>query len=134
MRKQRSGSSSQKKPGRGRLGIDIERPHRDVDIARVMRADSADAFIRNPDDGDMNVEDDLAESLAEEFVHSATSGENQAEETLDQVVPEEIGGPFIETSAEEEFADDVDESNPTDAEPEPMPRAVTGLSARPRRE
>jgi hypothetical protein len=130
MRKQRSGTHRVK----SRLGTEVERPRRDVEIERVMRADSADAFIRNPDDGDVNVEDDLAESLAEEFVHSATSGENQAEEALDQIVPEEIGGPFVETSAEEEFADDVDESNPTDAEPEPMPRAVTGLSARPKRE
>jgi len=119
---------------RSRAGDEVERPRRDVDIERVMRADSADAFIRNPDDGDVNVGDDLAESLAEEFVHSATSGENQAEETMDQVVPEEIGGPFVETSAEEEFADDIDESNPVDAEPEPLPRAVSGLSARPRRE
>jgi hypothetical protein len=131
MRKQRSGSS-QKRSSRSRL--DDDGPRRDVEIDRVMRADSADAFIRNPDDGGMSVDDDLAESLAEEFVHSATSGENQGEEAQDQIVPEEIGGPFVETSAEEEFADDIDESNPSDAEPEPMPRAVTGLSARPRRE
>jgi hypothetical protein len=131
MRKQRSGSHKVK----GRLGnTEVERPRRDVEIERVMRADSADAFIRNPDDGEMNVEDDLAESLAEEFVHSATSGENQAEEALDQIVPEEIGGPFVETSADEEFADDVDDSNPSDAEPEPLPRAVTGLSSRPKPE
>jgi hypothetical protein len=130
MRKQRSGSHKVK----SRLGTEVERPRRDVEIERVMRADSADAFIRNPDDGEMNSDDDLAETLGEEFIHSATSGENQAEDTLDQIVPEEIGGPFVETSAEEEFADDVDESNPSDAEPEPMPRAVGGLSARPKRE
>jgi hypothetical protein len=130
MRKQRSGSQKGNRGG----NTEAERPRRDVDVQRVMRADSADAFIRNPDDGDVTVNDDLAESLAEEFVHAATSGEDQGEEAMDQVVPEEIGGPFIETSAEEEFADGVDESNPSDAEPEPMPRAVTGLSSRPRRE
>jgi hypothetical protein len=130
MRKQRSGSQKVK----GRSGSEIDRPRRDVEIERVMRADSADAFIRNPDDGDVNVEDDLAESLAEEFVHSATSGENQADEALDQIVPEEIGGPFVETSAEEEFADGVDESNPSDAEAEPLPRAVNGLAERPKGE
>ena len=129
MRKQRAGN--QKEQGRG--NADVERPHRDVDVDRVMRADSADAFIRHPDDGDVVVDDDLAESLAEEFLQAATSGENQSEETQDQVVPEEIGGPFIETSAEEEFADGVDESNPSDAEPEAMPRAVSGLSSRPPR-
>jgi hypothetical protein len=126
MRKQRAGNQKQQVRG----SAEGERPHRDVDVDRVMRADSADAFIRNPDDGDMIVNDDLAESLAEEFVHAATSGENQGEDTQDQVVPEEIGGPFIETSAEEEFADGIDESNPSDAEVEPMPRAVTGLSSR----
>ena len=130
MRKQRAVSHK----GGGRPEPEAEHPRRDVEMARVMRADSADAFIRNPDDGDVQVDDDLVETLAEEFVHAATSGENQAEEALDQMVPEEIGGPFVETSAEEEFADDIDESNPADAEPEPMPRAVTGLSARPRRE
>jgi len=108
--------------------------HRDVDIARVMRADSADAFIRNPDDGPIRVDDDLAEELAEEFVYAATSGEDQAEEAMDQMVPEEIGGPFIETSGDEEFAEGVDDSNPADAEQEPMPRAIGGLSARPKRE
>jgi hypothetical protein len=130
MRKQRSGNHKVK----SRLGTEVERPRRDVEIERVMRADSADAFIRNPDDGEMSVDDDLAETLGEEFIQAATSGENQTEETLDQVVPEEIGGPFVETSADEEFADGTDESNPSDAEQEPMPRAVTGLSSRPGRE
>jgi hypothetical protein len=130
MRKQRTGNRKVKTPPE----TEVERPRRDVEVERVMRADSADAFIRNPDDGDITVDDDLAETLAEEFVHAATSGENQAEEALDQMVPEEIGGPFIETTAEEEFADGTDESNPADAEPEPIPRAVTGLAARPKRE
>jgi hypothetical protein len=102
---------------------------------RVLRADSADAFIRHPDEGGgMNTDDDLAQTLAEEFVRTATSGEDQTEEALDQMVPEDIGGPFVETGAEEEFADGVDESNPLDAEPEAMPRAVGNLSARPREE
>jgi hypothetical protein len=113
---------------------DADRPRRDVDMERVMRADSADAFIRNPDDGPIRLDDDLAETLAEEFVHSATSGEEQTEEALDQMVPEEIGGPFVETSGTEEFADGVDESNPADAEAEPLPRVVGGLSERPKDE
>lgn len=133
MRKQRSGSNrsgrqTEDEPfyGEGR---------HDVDVNRVLRADSADAFIRDPDgDGPTSTTDDLAESLAEDFLHSATSGEDQTEEALDRMVPEEIGGPFLETSAEEEFADGTDESNPEDAEPEALPRAVTGLSGRPREE
>jgi hypothetical protein len=130
MRKQRTGKHSVG----GRASGETEIPRRDVDVERVLRADSADAFIRHPDDGPVNVDDDLAETLAEEFVHSATSGENQTEQALDQMVPEEIGGPFLETGAEEEFADGVDESNPADAEPEAMPRAVGGLAARPKEE
>jgi len=131
MRKQRSG----KHRVHGHAAADEnEVVRRDVDIERVLRADSADAFIRHPDDGPIDLNDELAETLAEEFVHSATSGENQTEEALDQMVPEEIGGPFLETGAEEEFADGTDESNPADAEPEAMPRAVGGLAARPKQE
>jgi hypothetical protein len=131
MRKQRSGRHEVQ----GRAEAEGERPRRDVDMDRVLRADSADAFIRNPDDGGpLNIDDDLAETLAEEFVHSATSGEDQTEAALDAMVPEEIGGPFIETGADEEFADGVDESNPADAEAEALPRAVGSLSARPREE
>jgi hypothetical protein len=139
MRKPRSAGHKEKTAPGG--AHETERPHgsieperRDVSIEHVMRADTADAFIRNPDDGPVNVDDDLAETLAEEFVHSATSGEDQTEAALDQMVPEEIGGPFVETSGEDEFADDVDGSNPEDAEAEPLPRAVNGLSAGIKRE
>jgi len=129
MRKQRSGNHG------GRTSSNHENLRRDVDMDRVLRADSADAFIRHPDeDGAMSTDDDLAETLAEEFVRTATSGEDQTEEALDQMVPEDIGGPFVETGADEEFADGVDESNPEDAEPEAMPRAVGNLAARPREE
>ena len=64
--------------------------------------------------------------MAEEYLQGATQG-SDAEEDLDQVVPEEIGGPFIETSAAEEFAHDTDETNPLEAEAEPLPRPVAGL-------
>jgi hypothetical protein len=78
-------------------------------------------------------EDDLAETLAEDFVRSATTGEDAEDETMDQIVPEEFGGPFVETSASEEFALGPDESNPDDALAEPLPRAVHGVTTRPRR-
>jgi hypothetical protein len=89
--------------------------------------DTADAFIKDPEDGPAVTEDDLAESLAEEFLQSATSGGDVSDEVLDHVVPEEIGGPFVESSAGQEFASGTDESNPEDAEPEALPRAVGGL-------
>ncbi|MDP9033252.1 MAG: hypothetical protein M3O50_00470 [Myxococcota bacterium] len=66
--------------------------------------------------------DDLAEQLGEEAVAKATTGgEDVGEESLDQVVPEEVGGPFVESTAEQEFAAGTDPSNPADAEPEPFP-------------
>ncbi len=65
-------------------------------------------------------DDDLAEELGEEFVESATSGE-QAADMRDEEVPEESGGPFVETSGRSEFAYGTDASNPKDAECAPFP-------------
>jgi hypothetical protein len=109
-------------PGSGRWKSDGEpRSHPNG------RSDSADAFIADPGDGPAAVPDDLAEILAEDFVRSITTGE-YSDEALEEVVDEEIGGPFVTTSAREEFAEGTDESNPADAEAEPLPRAVGGLS------
>ena len=66
--------------------------------------------------------DALAEELGEGFLRSATGAEDDEDETLEQVVPEESGGPFIVTTGATEFADDTDESNPADATREPFPR------------
>jgi hypothetical protein len=105
-------------------------PH--VDPEHLKRTDGADAFLGDPDDGGIRTDDDLAEVLGEEFVHSATSAEAMTEDALDQVVSEEIGGPFVESTPEEEFADGTDASNPPDASQEPLPLAVGGLASRPR--
>jgi hypothetical protein len=91
------------------------------------RTDDANAFIPDPDGGPARFRDDLAETLAEEYLESATRGNEVYEDALDQVVPEEIGGPFVETSAAEEFAHDTDEANPEDAVREPLPRTGAGL-------
>jgi hypothetical protein len=91
------------------------------------RRDDANAFLPDPDGGPARAPEDLSETLAEEFVAAATSGEDRDEDFLDATVPEEIGGPFIETSAAEEMAGSVDDLNPPDAEPEPFPRAVAGV-------
>jgi hypothetical protein len=80
------------------------------------RPDAEHSFVDEP-----RTQDDLAEGLGEEFVHSATSGENEGEDTLDQVVPEEEGGPFVESSGGTEFASGTDASNPKGAKPEPFP-------------
>ena len=42
-------------------------------------------------------------------------------EAFNQVVPEESGGPFVETSAGTEFAGGTDESNIEEATREPFP-------------
>ncbi len=88
---------------------------------RKTRPDDANAFLP---DGATHARDDLSERLAEGYLEAVTSGEEAEDERLDGNVPEEIGGPFVETSAAEELADDVDETNPPDATREPVPRAV----------
>jgi|SRR5580658_7829808 hypothetical protein len=66
--------------------------------------------------------DDMAEERGEEFVETVTTGEYEGEETLNQVVDEETGGPFVETSGAIEFAEGTDASNPEDAKREPFPK------------
>ena len=101
---------------------------------RHQRSDDANAFIPDPEGGRAHTRDDLAESLAEDFLQAATSGEDAAEEAGDEVVPEELGGPFVETSASEEFATGTDESNPPDAETEPLPLSGPGIVGTPKEE
>lgn len=69
--------------------------------------------------------------MAEEFVEAATTGENPDEVLLDASVPEEIGGPFVETAAGEELIDDVDDNNPPEATREPLPLPIAGLTTSP---
>jgi hypothetical protein len=91
---------------------------------RPGRPDDADAFLRVRGDDPSNTKDDFAEELAEDFVGTATSGEEQGLETRDSVLDEEIGGPFVTTPAKREFAEGIDASNPEDAEREPFPSAT----------
>ncbi len=91
-----------------------------------QRSDDGTAFMPDPEGGPARIADDLAENLAEDYLQAATQG-MEVEEDHDQVVPEEIGGPFVETTAAEEFAHDTDGANPEDASREPLPRPVAGL-------
>lgn len=79
-------------------------------------ATDRDAFIST-----MRTDDTLAEELAEDFVRSALSGENEQAAAFDQEVAEEMGGPFVESTAEDEIAHDEDEANPPGATREPFP-------------
>src|SRR5205814_1914791 len=60
-------------------------------------------------------DDELSRELGEGYVRSVTSAEHSADDIRDEEVPEEHGGPFVATDASDEFADDVDGSNPLDA-------------------
>jgi hypothetical protein len=95
--------------------------------ASVGRSDEGTAFLPDPYDGTgapAFTGQNLAETLAEEFVASATTAEESTEGHRDEMQTEELGGPFTETSAQEEFATEPDASNPLDAEREPFPTAT----------
>jgi hypothetical protein len=117
------GGTSRRKTGGRSNGVTARPLHH----GRHERTDDGNAFIPDPEGGPARTSDDLAENMAEEFLESATRGNDAYEDALDEVVPEEIGGPFIETSAADEFAHDIDETNPEDAVREPLPRPVAGL-------
>ncbi len=94
-------------------------------MLRKTRPDDADAFLPDPArKGRARTSDSLAESLAEEFLASATSAEEATEGVRDAVLPEEVGGPFLEVRASTEYGGSPDESNPADGAKEPFPRAM----------
>jgi hypothetical protein len=95
------------------------------------RSDDADAFFPDPGEGPARTRDDLAEVLAEDFIGAATSGNDVLEDDLERETSDELGGPFLVTSARVELADDIDESNPVGAEVEAFPRAVADGDAGP---
>lgn len=85
------------------------------------RSDDGNAFFPDPGEGPAVTNDSLAQELGEDFVSSVTSADHAAETTRDEMVTEEIGGPFVESDSLDEFADDIDASNPIDAEPAGRP-------------
>lgn len=90
---------------------------------RAARPDDAHAFVSDPAEHRAPVADDLAEELGEDYVASATTGEETGQESRDEVVPEETGGPFLKVAGDREFAPGTDPSNPADAERAPFPQA-----------
>lgn len=88
------------------------------------RSDDGEAFLHDPQGGPTHTHEQLGETLAEEFLQSATSGQSVREDVRDALVAEELGGPFVQHSAAEEFADDVDEANPPDAQRAAFPTAT----------
>jgi hypothetical protein len=93
-------------------------------LHRAMRPDDGHAFLPDFGEGPMFTTDQMAETLAEEFLSSATSAEESGEDYRDAVFPEEYGGPFVVATAREEIANDEDPANPIGATREPFPTAV----------
>lgn len=100
--------------------------HLDPKYAADLRARSQENPSNQNDDMALlkktHSDDGLAEQLGETFVQTATSGEDCAEDVSDEIVTEEQGGPFVESTDVEEFAHDTDASNPLDAKREPFPK------------
>ena len=88
-----------------------------LDLAHATRTTESDeAFVTSSFTGD-----DLAEELAEAGVLSMTTGQDELGDQLEASVDEDQGGPFVETSANVEFAGGTDESNIATATREPFP-------------
>ena len=74
---------------------------KDESKLRHERSDGADAFI--PESAQISgAVDDLAELLGEEYLREA-SGDDSEEGARDDVVSEELGGPFVESGPEVEY-------------------------------
>lgn len=85
------------------------------------RHDTADAFIPDPEGGPIESDGSVEGELLEGYLRAATSGQDESEDVRDEVVTEEYGGPFVASTSGTEMADDVDESNPLDADPAALP-------------
>lgn len=115
----------QRRDARGRLNPRYAREL--LEKARETRNDhdspeAGHAFLRRA-----NSNDALAEDLGEAFVEAVTSGEGSEARRHERITLEENGGPFIETSGNEEFAVGTDESNIATATREPLPRSSKAI-------
>ncbi len=98
--------------------LDPEYQKKLLDSARENKnQDGSDkAFLNMPRTGEP-----IGEDMGEAFLEAATSGEDTESDRHDQVTEEERGGPFVTTTAGEEFAGGTDESNILEATREPFP-------------
>jgi len=101
---------------------------------KVSRTDDANAFLRDgKEDGAVRSSDALAEHLGESYLRSALGGDDEEEMIQSEVAIEENGGPFTETTEDEEFgATQEEEDKPSGDQDdeqvlrEPFPTAVRG--------
>ncbi len=99
--------------------------HLDPAYEAALLAESGHA--RSPDEaraflGRARSSEALSEQLGEEFVETVTGAQDEGEEVFNQVVPEDSGGPFVETTGSTEFAHGTDASNIKGATREPFPK------------
>lgn len=64
---------------------------------RPAALDDGDAFIPDCRRGPIHLSDDEADAFAEEFIASATSGEEIAEDARNELLPEELALDYVET-------------------------------------
>jgi len=86
------------------------------------RPEAGRAFLKGPSSNE-----EFAEERGEAFVEAVTSGEESEADRHERVTLEENGGPFVETSGNEEFAVGTDESNISTATREPLPRTSKAI-------
>lgn len=92
-----------------------------------VRRDAGDAFLKDPTGGRARAfaKDELAESLAESFLGSATSADPHFVE--DTLFSEELGGPFLTTEARRGAGRHLDRATPMDDQPESLPKVMSAL-------
>jgi|HubBroStandDraft_1064217.scaffolds.fasta_scaffold53033_3 hypothetical protein len=98
--------------------------HLDPKYAATLRAISREGRVEDREEAFVgtHTKDDLAEEMGETWVETATTGEDTSQAVFSQDVPEDEGGPFVTTTAGQEFAEGTDASNPQTAKREPFPR------------
>jgi hypothetical protein len=108
-------STKQRRSAPGRIDPDYAREL----LEKSGKSNNEDdrAFLSEPRAGE-----ELAEHLGENFVAGATSGEDPEPERQDRMTEAELGGPYVTSPAEAEFARGTDEMNPPDADVEPFPK------------
>jgi hypothetical protein len=100
----------------GHLNPEYERKLRETSLENKTRDDDK-AFL-----GPAAASDELAEELGESFIQAATSGEDAEGDRHEAILEEETGGPFVPSTAGQEFAGGTDESNIPEATREALPR------------
>lgn len=100
--------------------LDPSHAERLLELARAGRpAEDDEAFLRASAE-----EDDLASELGESTIANMTGGDAALIKQFEAEVDEDHGGPFVETSAGEELADEEAGGDPYDGPGEPTPRPI----------